>query len=231
RARPLSVGYRLRRFVRRRRLECIASAAVVLTILTAAIAFWSNRVSGPATMSEHRIELQGSSYVLSWTDGRRTMYWDYPGSGDLWYDDPSRSIHRVIVNAKSDDLQDWQPSRDVGKVALLFKPRPDRPTVLAVAKSDGSGYRELLREDGQGSVLGRFGAFGQWSWDSRWLLFSSVFQDEHRLLAISATDGTRRVVATWKSGELLGEPAFSPDGRFVEYGLHAEQSVGEGASR
>jgi len=232
-ARAPSPGYRFAKFVRRRRPEFIAAAGLLLALLAGVQTLWRARVApGPATMTDRRIDLPGVSYRFSMTDGLRTMYWDQTGTGDMVFDDPSRKIHRVIRKLAIDDLQDWEPSKDISKVAFLFRARPDRPTTLAVSDADGAGYRELLRDDANGGILGQRSTLGQWSWDNRWVLLTGEFQGERRLLAISPADGTRRVLVRWSAGELFFDaPVFSPDGRYVAYGISSEEAGGGRVSR
>ncbi|HUI55583.1 MAG TPA: protein kinase [Bryobacteraceae bacterium] len=232
-ARAPSPGYRLARFARRHRPELIAAAGVTVALLAGVQALWRGRVTpGPAVMTDRRIDLPGTSYRFSMTDGLRTMYWDQTGSGDFVFDEPSRKIHRVIRTVKVDDLQDWEPSKDVSKVAFLYRARPDRPASLAVSNADGAGYRELVRDDAAGSLLGQRSTFGQWSWDNRWVLLTGVFHGERQLVAVSATDGARRVLARWTTGEpFFDAPVFSPDGRYVAYGISSQEQGGGRVSR
>ena len=37
--------------------------------------------------------------------------------------------------------------------ALIFPPKPNRPGTLAVIKTDGTGYRELVQDDAQGTMF------------------------------------------------------------------------------
>ena len=234
RARGPSPGYLLARFARRRRLELVAAAGVMLALLAGLQSLWrGSGTPGPAAMTDRRIDLPGTSYRFSLTDGSRTMYWDQAGSGGFVYDDPARKIHRVIRTATMDELQDWEPSKDISKMAFLFRARPDRPASLAISNADGTNYRELLRDDVSGRILGRRSTLGQWSWDNRWILLSGVFQGEWQLVAVSAVDGARRVLAKWTTGEpfFSGAPVFSPDGRYVAYGIFSEDSRGDKVSR
>jgi hypothetical protein len=103
-----------------------------------------------------------------------------------------------------------QPSRDFSMLYLLFSNKPKR---LAVIKTDGTGYRELIRDDAQGGVLDD-GDDAQWSWDNRYLLV--VSPASNRLLLVSVENGERRELVTLKTGRLKSAN-FSPDGRFVAY--------------
>src|SRR5437588_5770604 len=74
-ARAPSAGYRLRKFVRRRRLELTAAAGLLLAIVVGVAALWrTGQPPGPVTMTQHRIELPGTSYNMSETDGRHVVY-------------------------------------------------------------------------------------------------------------------------------------------------------------
>jgi len=60
----------------------------------------------------------------------------------------------VIFKSKPDDLSWWAASRDFSLVALAFAEKPDRPAYVAIVKTDGTGYRELVRNDEEGKKQG-----------------------------------------------------------------------------
>src|SRR5947208_11113791 len=94
-ARAPSAGYRLGKFARRRRLELTAAAAVLVAIGVGVAALWRNgQPGGPITMTQHKIELEGTSSEESHTDGRHVVYKD-PATGNLIYRDDSGNAPRV----------------------------------------------------------------------------------------------------------------------------------------
>ncbi|MDQ2947035.1 MAG: hypothetical protein M3Y27_14020, partial [Acidobacteriota bacterium] len=170
-----------------------------------------NRASTPATMTQRKIDIPwDTSFGPIDTDGRRVVYRSKT-TKDLIYADLLTGTKRVVFKTPPIETPAfWQPSRDFSMVHIMFRTKPNR---LAVIKTDGTGYRELIRDDAQGSVLGD-GWDARWSWDNRYLLV--VSRASNRLMAVDIVDGARRELVTLKSGR-LGGGNFSPDGRFVAY--------------
>ncbi|MBV8072893.1 MAG: hypothetical protein JO270_23520 [Acidobacteriaceae bacterium] len=173
----------------------------------------------PTTVTVRKIEWSTLGLMdASDTDGQRAVFWD-PG-GNLYFGDLAGHTKRKILNAQPDaPLYFWNASKDVSMVALRFLPTPKHPATLAVIKTDGTGYRELIRDDPQGTILGseRFENPCTWSWDNRWLLVRSN-RPKHggSLLLVSVADGQRRELARIADG-YFSRAVFSPDGRFVAY--------------
>jgi len=182
-----------------------------------------------STMTERQIEIPGGSFEPQATDGRRMVYRD-DAAGEIVYSDVATKSRRVIFKAKPDDLPDWMPSRDFSMVALQFEKKPNRPAFVALVQIDGKGYRELLRDDEQGNVIGADGSMANWSWDNRFLLVTSQERGKRapRLLVVSTTPSTiggePREAATLES-DLFDQCAFSPDGRFIACSLYQGAQV------
>ena len=174
----------------------------------------------PATMTQRKIEWSAVGSMGSPdTDGQRAVYQDT--AGNLFIGDLAGHTKRMIFKSKPDDAPPWwDPSRDFSMVWLLLQGKPDRPGTLAVMKADGTGYRELLRDDSQGTLFGAESSFRggptNWSWDDRYLVGVSNHQKSGSLWIVSVGDGEHRQVAELETGSFL-HAAFSPDGRFVAY--------------
>jgi Tol biopolymer transport system component len=174
----------------------------------------------PATMTQRKIEWTAVGRMgATDTDGQRAVYQDT--AGNLFFGDLAGHTKRMIFKSKPDDAPPWwDPSRDFSMVWLLLQGKPDRPGTLAVMKADGTGYRELLRDDAQGTLFGAESSFqggpANWSWDDRYLVGVSNHQKSGSLWIVSVADGKRREVAKLETGSSV-HAAFSPDGRFVAY--------------
>ena len=171
----------------------------------------------PTTMTVRKIE--NSSLVTTGatdTDGRRAVYFD---SGDLIFGDLSGHTRRVIFKPEPNDLASFWTSRDFSFVALVFHQKQGAPPRLAVIKTDGTGYRGLIPDDAQASVLGSEDELWccRWSWDSHYLLAArNPKTGGGHLTVISVSDGKRREIAALSSGQFV-KAVFSPDGRYVAY--------------
>jgi Tol biopolymer transport system component len=181
------------------------------------------RPASPRTMTQRKIEWSRVGDMgPSDTDGQRAVYRD--SAGNLFFGDLAGQSKRMIFKAKPDRAPGFIPSRDFSMVFLRFSGKPGRPSTVAVMKTDGTGYRELLRDDPQGSLFGWEdspsdwnGELLNWSWDDRWLVgFSNHQKGGGRLWMISVTDGKRRELARVETGT-FAHAAFSPDGRFIAY--------------
>jgi Tol biopolymer transport system component len=174
--------------------------------------------AAPATMTVRKIERSAlGNFGTSDTDGQRAVY---QGSDhNLYFGDLAGHSKRLVFKAQEDDQPGWVPSRDFSIVQLAFEGKPNRPARLAVVKTDGTGYRELIRDDAEGSILGTdWGAWrASWSWDNRYLLVLSNRQKGGaRLMVVSVADGQRHNLLSLDSGYVPGA-VFSPDGQFVAY--------------
>ena len=220
-ARAPAASYRLRKFVRRRRLEVIAAAAVVVAIACSLFALRrSTAPSGPTTISQHKIQFSVDGIFGSYhTDGRRVIYWK-AATRELVYSDVSRQSARVIYHGNAGGPAEFVPSRDFSAVAMVFGSTSSRPAFVAVVRTDGAGYREFLRTDDQGAEFGGL----NWSWDARSLLVYRRTGAVRHLLWLSATTGESRELAVW-SGITLPRAVFSPDGRFI---AHQDLKIGSG---
>lgn len=169
------------------------------------------------------------SFGDSDTDGERAVY----RAGDNLIFGDLAGHHKQIV-MKNLTSYGWVPSRDFSMVALNLLETPTRVHTLAVVKTDGTGYHELIREDGQHSLLGANRSFSMnWSWDHRYLLICDFFpksQQVGRLWIVSVADGHRRELAHFE-GSLIRRALFSPDGRFVSFEVFPFDTLVHATSR
>jgi Tol biopolymer transport system component len=169
----------------------------------------------PATMTVRKIEWSAVGNMgASDTDGQRAVYAD--SGGNLFLGDLAGHSKRMIFKPQADDtLEGWNPSRDFSMVGLGLRAKSNRQTLAAI-KADGTGYRELVRDDPQGTILG--GRWeGQWSWDNRYMVVVSNRQKGGgHLFVVSVADGQRRELLSIETG-YFAKAVFSPDGRFVAY--------------
>jgi hypothetical protein len=174
----------------------------------------------PATMGVHKIEWAGLGEMSSCdTDGHRAVY--RAADGNLYFGDLAGQNRHLVFKVQPGDVPVWCASRDLSMAALSFEPRPNRPATLSVIKTDGKGYRELIRDDAQGTMLGGPNGFQlDWSWDTRHLLVSALPPNGGpHLMIVDLSDGRHRELLRFQSGQIQDLPhsAFSPDGRYVAY--------------
>jgi Tol biopolymer transport system component len=195
----------------------------------------------PATMSERKLDWSEVGYMGPGdTDGFRAVYRD--SEGDLFFGELSGRNTRMIFKAQADDKPRWIPSRDFSMVALGFPPKSNRPYMLAVIKTDGSGYRELGTDDYpedprgtdfQGGVSqgNQVSWDATWSWDNRYLIaFSRIQAGGGLLLAISVADGRRRQLLHLDHG-WIANAVSSPDGRFIAFEVVQQGEVANHGSQ
>jgi Tol biopolymer transport system component len=168
--------------------------------------------AAPTTMTLRKIEWSAVGIIgPSDTDGNRAVYQD---SGDnLFFGDLSGHTKRMIFKAEPGHAPGWVPSRDFSMVSLAFHAKPRR---LAVVKTDGTGYRELVRDDSQAAILAAGWSTG-WSWDDRYLVvYTNREKGGGHLFVVSVADGQRRELLSIAAGYFT-KAVFSHDGRFVAY--------------
>jgi Tol biopolymer transport system component len=180
----------------------------------------------PATMTVRKIEnIKVANFGhmdADDTDGVRGVYFD--SDNNVVLSDLAGHSKQVIFKHASDDgLHFERRSRDFSMLALLFFAEGNNPARLAVIKSDGTSYRELIRDDPEGSILGSHDSWGaslgiNWSWDNHYLVVTSwpAKKEGGRLFLVSVADGTRRELLSIKSG-YFSNAVFSPDGHFIAY--------------
>ena len=139
----------------------------------------------PLSMTVSKIEpsvLHGME--TSNTDGERAVYRE----GNNLYSGDLAGLSRHII-LKNITFFGWVPSRDFSMVALNLLAIPNRPHTLAVIKTDGTGYRELIRDDEHSTIFGENSTFSiNWSWDNRHVVlfdFSQKTGLEGRLWIVS----------------------------------------------
>jgi Tol biopolymer transport system component len=171
----------------------------------------------PSTMNVRKIEWAelGLMNACS-TDGERAVY--RVPDGDLYFGDLAGRTRHIVFKAKPEDAPGWIPSRDLSMVELAFATKPNRRGALAVIKNDGTGYRQLVEDDEQGTILGGEKGFDvHWSWDAhRLLVWASQPGEGAHLMIIDVADGHRRELSHLQTG-YLAWAVFSPDGHFVAY--------------
>jgi Tol biopolymer transport system component len=169
--------------------------------------------ASPATMTVRKIEWSAlGSMDASDTDGQRAVYAD--SNGTLFFGDLSGHFKRMIFKGQPENTPAWNPSRDFSRVWLGFQTRPNQPATLAVVNTDGTGYRELVRDDMHGAILGTHWN-AAWSWDNRYLIVtSSRPEGGGHLFIVSAKDGSRHELVSIETG-YFSKAVFSPDGRSI----------------
>jgi Tol biopolymer transport system component len=167
-----------------------------------------DRPAAPATVTQRQIEKAGRSFGVGDTDGHRVVYVN-DKTGELISGDLAGNSKRVIFKGKPGEPPGWSPSRDFSMVLLHLESKPGEPQIVAVVNTDGTGYREVAKLDGQPYC------WPTWSWDNRYLLCTESQDDKSRLLSISVADGKIRELLSLKTGS--ERASFSPDGRFVAY--------------
>jgi Tol biopolymer transport system component len=181
----------------------------------------------PETMSVRRIDREKLGNLGPGpddTDGHRATYTG--PDGNLYFGDISGHAKSLVYGSTDPEFRRrpaWEVSRDLTIVALMLPKTETRPVTLALVKADGTGYRELLRDE-QGNILGGNNSFEvRWSWDARTLLVNPAscgpgLKDiPSRLWLVSVADGKPREVVHEESGMCIVRAAFSPDGQFVAY--------------
>jgi Tol biopolymer transport system component len=169
----------------------------------------------PTAMSLRRIETSDVGGMGGTdTDGQRALY-SFRGAlylGDL----AAHTQHKIGDFTETASA----PSRDFSMVALNLKPIPNRPHTLAVMKADGTGYRELLRDDEHQNIFGNTSSFNMtWSWDNKYVEicdFHPWSKNAGQVWIVAVADGQRRVVADQADGHVR-KAVFSPDGQYVAY--------------
>jgi len=187
----------------------------------------------PATMSVRKIEWAGLGEMGNEsTDGQRAAYMT-PG-GSIYFGDLAGRKRSLIFKDDPDSPNGtgWIASRDFSIVALALDDKLSHIASVAVVKIDGTGYRELLRDDAQGSVLGGDNLFlMEWSWDNRNLLIPIYSQETRssRLWLVYVADGQHRVLVSTEG--YIQKAVFSPDGHYVAYAVLPKDRKPLGTSR
>jgi hypothetical protein len=137
-------------------------------------------------MSVRKVERERLGYFGPGdTDGHRVTY--IASDGNLHIGDIYGHPKSLVYGSSDPEFRtppSWVVSRDFSIVALRLSKSRTRPVTLAVVKIDGTGYRELLRDDAQGNILGGIQDFQvSWSWDDRTLLLDNPRSKDvcHRL--------------------------------------------------
>ena len=177
--------------------------------------------AAPTPMALRKIEWSTSGIRLgaSDTDGLRAVY--RASDENLYFGDLAGHSKRLVFKAQSGDATGWVPSRDFSIVLLHISSTPNHLPILAVVKTDGTGYRELIRDSPQQTVLGH-DFHTAWSWDNRSLLvWTNLPNGDGHLFIVSVADGRRRELSSTDSGT-FGKAVFSPDGRYVAYSIQPQ---------
>ena len=187
------------------------------------------RPAPPATMSERKIEWSRLGLLgPADTDGERAVY---SSADSLYFGDLAGRSKRLVLNTKN---YGSIPCRDFSLVMLDLLPTPTRQRTLAIIKTDGTGYRTLIRDDAKSSIFQQSQPFSMTcSWDDRSVLLSNFALTSAlsgQLWVVSVADGQRRVLADVK-GCRIRKAVFSPDGRFAAYEVWPRDSVSVQTSR
>src|SRR5580698_1778591 len=186
--------------------------------------------AAPTRMSVRKIEWSGLGEMSAGdTDGHRAVY--RAADGNLYFGDLTGQNKRLVFKVQPGDVPAWCSSRDLSMTALSFAPKPNRRGTLAVIKNDGTGYRELVHDDAQGTILGDADGFHfGWSWDHRQLIWARVPENGAYLWIVDVADGHHRELVRLQSG-YIASAAFSPDGRFVAYETWPDRTGSDGTWR
>jgi Tol biopolymer transport system component len=171
----------------------------------------------PTTMSLRKIETSSLGEMSpSDTDGQRAVY--RAKDGNLYFGDLAGHTRHLVFKVQPGDVPGWCPSRDMSLTALGFEATSNRPGTLAVVKTDGTAYRELIHDDSQGTLLGGGEGFSKrWSWDARHLLVWALLPNGGaHLMTVDVADGRHRELVSLQSG-IISHAAFSPDGHYIAY--------------
>src|ERR1700683_3706392 len=107
-----------------------------------------DRPAAPATMTQRQIEKAGRSFGVGDNDVHRVVYVN-DKTGELISGDLAGNSKRVIFKGKPGEPPGWSPSRDFSMVLLHLDSKPGQPQIVAVVNTDGTGYREIAKLDGQ----------------------------------------------------------------------------------
>lgn len=199
----------------------------------------------PTTMNVRKLEWSalGLTYPMLPvdTDGSRAVY--VAPDGNMYFGDLAGHSRRLVLKGEAGtasfrvegnygiaSLHPWVPSRDLSMVAIYLPKTKGRPPTIAVVKTDGMGYHELLRGDQPECFFddANGGPRVNWSADDRYLLLIPTSQKGgDRLLTLSVADGKLLELAHSASNP-IGNAAFSPDGRYVTYEVWKKSDQGGG---
>jgi hypothetical protein len=104
--------------------------------------------SPPPTMTARRIEWAKLGQMgAADTDRERATFVD--SEGNLFYGDVAGHNRRLVFRDESDwhAAFGWSATRDFSMMALAPPAKANQPSILAVVRMDGTGYRELLRDE------------------------------------------------------------------------------------
>jgi len=169
----------------------------------------------PKTMSMRRIDSRPLGEIgPTDTDGERAVYWS---AGHEYFGDLAGRRRQLVGDFRKHGAV---PSRDLSMVALNLKADSARPHTLAVIKPDGTGYRELLRDDDKSNIFGITSSFNMtWSWDDRYIEicdFHPWSKELGQVWIVSVNNGRHRVLVDQADG-FVRKAVFSPNGQFVAY--------------
>jgi Tol biopolymer transport system component len=176
------------------------------------------------TLSMRRIQTSGLGQIGAWdTDGERATY--LASDGNLYFGDLAGHKKHLICEFLP-GAYGWYVSRDFLKVALALPSESGRPAMVALVNIDGTGFREIVHDEPEGSILAaKKPVWINWSWDNRYILVSTQSQDgTANLLKISVADGQSRQLLALKSTN-LSTANFSPDGRLIAYQVLASSAA------
>jgi Tol biopolymer transport system component len=175
--------------------------------------------AAPNTMTTRKIDWHSVGEMgSSDTDGQRAVY--RAADGNLYYGDLSGHTKKLVFKPTGKEMLGWIPSRDFSLVALILRAQ-DNPemAIIAIVRTDGTGYRELIHDDARGGEFGSLSLRLSWSWGNRFLLVSKAPQSGMgHLVLVSVADGKRRELLRAQEGaDVYSRAVMSPDNRFAAY--------------
>jgi WD40-like Beta Propeller Repeat len=174
----------------------------------------------PPTMTARKIEWAKLGEMGAGdTDGERATF--IGPDGNLYFGDVAGHNRRLVFKREPSSQQPgWWATRDFSVVALALPATEKHPSILGVIKMDGTGYRELIRDEkGEfGNTMGPVAYVDvSWSWDNRYLVLRIMPRGKGgRLIVVDTSNGNHRELVRSDS-DRFWSVRFSPDGRFIAY--------------
>ncbi|GEM_PF-3250939 len=214
RAHSHTLGYRLLKFARRRRLELSVAALAAVCLVIAVEALRRSWIVPRAEVANRRVWTGIASGAAP--DGRMLSFTDWH-AGNLAVHDLETGQERRLTRNTGTAWPAFQStissifSRDGRWIAYTSQPPGEQapPMELDVVGRDGSGQRTVFRDSAQSWLIAH-------SWiDDRQVLVSSDQAASKTLLLVSIADGSSRVIPI--SPRWGGQIMASPDGKYVAY--------------
>jgi Tol biopolymer transport system component len=166
----------------------------------------ADRAAVPVTMTLRKIEIP---FPTGFSEGQRAIYLDN-ATGALMIGDLASKENRVVLKPKAGGrFTGYMVSRDLSMAAVVL----GQSGVIALIKTDGTGYREAGFETSPRCEP-------EFSWDNRYFFVCAIEPGGAvRLMKISAASGEFSKVGTTDLKAIPApRPRPSPDGRFIAIG-------------